>query len=480
MADKIKKFFQKKKADAKFKLAGPGHKLTESTSQSSESSRKEVPVVRRSGLSQESKVAAEAALARLQQKRDNPAFNTSLAAIKAQVRKELENEKACATESTHTIPERKKSVDHEVDVPKNYAASGVFFKCPLISNEILPREEWKRNIKSFLYEQLEEERGLTACLIIQSCNNNREKIDTCVETLCKYLENIITYPEQEKYQKIRMSNRAFCERVQPIEGALELLLAAGFREETLLNPEGVDEQYMVFKKENVPSVESLTTLIDALRSAEPIQLELDRNVQVLLPSQAAHQLALPPAFYALSAEELKREQLLRTEAIEKSQMLRTRAMREKDELREMRRYKFALIRVRFPDGILLQMLRTRAMREKDELREMRRYKFALIRVRFPDGILLQGTFSVYERYNEIHEFVQEHLEHGDLPFILNTPTGHKLTSDEDGSKSLIDLRLVPATVLTFSWDPSILEEINNSPNKDVYLKPEVMMLVKEI
>ncbi|XP_013168764.1 PREDICTED: UBX domain-containing protein 6 [Papilio xuthus] len=445
MADKIKKFFQKKKADAKFKLAGPGHKLTESTSQSSESSRKEVPVVRRSGLSQESKVAAEAALARLQQKRDNPAFNTSLAAIKAQVRKELENEKACETESTHTIPERKKSVDQEVDVPKNYAASGVFFKCPLISNEILPREEWKRNIKSFLYEQLEEERGLTACLIIQSCNNNREKIDTCVETLCKYLENIITYPEQEKYQKIRMSNRAFCERVQPIEGALELLLAAGFREETLLNPEGVDEQYMVFKKENVPSVESLTTLIDALRSAEPIQLELDRNVQVLLPSQAAHQLALPPAFYALSAEELKREQLLRTEAIEKS-----------------------------------QMLRTRAMREKDELREMRRYKFALIRVRFPDGILLQGTFSVYERYNEIHEFVQEHLEHGDLPFILNTPTGHKLTSDEDGSKSLIDLRLVPATVLTFSWDPSILEEINNSPNKDVYLKPEVMMLVKEI
>ncbi|XP_014359020.2 UBX domain-containing protein 6 [Papilio machaon] len=445
MADKIKKFFQKKKADAKFKLAGPGHKLTESTSQSSESSKKEVPVVRRSGLSQESKVAAEAALARLQQKRDNPAFNTSLAAIKAQVRKELENEKTSETESTHTIPERKKSVEQEVDVPKNYAASGVFFKCPLISNEILTREEWKRNIKSFLYEQLEEERGLTACLIIQSCNNNREKIDTCVETLCKYLENIITYPEQEKYQKIRMSNRAFCERVQPIEGALELLLAAGFREEILLNPEGVEEQYMVFKKENVPSIESLTTLIDALRSAEPIQLELDRNVQVLLPSQAAHQLALPPAFYALSADELKREQQLRTEAIEKS-----------------------------------QMLRTRAMREKDELREMRRYKFALIRVRFPDGILLQGTFSVYERYIEIHEFVQEHLEHGDLPFILNTPTGHKLIHDEDGTKTLIDLRLVPATVLTFSWDPSILEQINNSPNKDVYLKPEVMILVKEI
>lgn len=83
MTDKIKKFFQKKKADAKFKLAGPGHKLSESTisSQSSGSVKKDVPIMKRSGLSQESKVAADAALARLQQKRENPAFNTSLAAI---------------------------------------------------------------------------------------------------------------------------------------------------------------------------------------------------------------------------------------------------------------------------------------------------------------------------------------------------------------------------------------------------------------
>lgn len=83
MADKIKNFFKKKKVDAKFKLAGPGHKLSDSTisTQSSNSSKKEAPVVKRSGLSEESKVAADAALARLQNKRINPAFNTSLAAI---------------------------------------------------------------------------------------------------------------------------------------------------------------------------------------------------------------------------------------------------------------------------------------------------------------------------------------------------------------------------------------------------------------
>lgn len=52
-------------------------------------------------------------------------------------------------------------------------------------------------------------------------------------------------------------------------------------------------------------------LYDALRSAEPISLELDRNTQVLLPSQAAKRVELPAAFYALSPEEFKKEQQLR-------------------------------------------------------------------------------------------------------------------------------------------------------------------------
>lgn len=49
-------------------------------------------------------------------------------------------------------------------------------------------------------------------------------------------------------------------------------------------------------------------LIDALHTAEPIGLELDRNMQVLLPSQAAQQTELPPAFFTLSPDEIKREQ----------------------------------------------------------------------------------------------------------------------------------------------------------------------------
>lgn len=171
MAEKIKKFFAKKKADAKFKLAGRGHKLNETTTASS-SNIKTPSVTKRIEPSVESRQAAEAALTRMQSKKKDTQFNTSLAAIQAQVKRELEAEKKLQ-DQRQQVNEPK---PNEEDVSPVLACRGVYFKCPMISSEILSKDEWKVKIKEFLYEQLEEERGLTACLIIQSCNSNREKV----------------------------------------------------------------------------------------------------------------------------------------------------------------------------------------------------------------------------------------------------------------------------------------------------------------
>ena len=46
----------------------------------------------------------------------------------------------------------------------------------------------------------------------------------------------------------------------------------------------------------------------------------------------------------------------RTEAVEQQGMLRTKEMREREALREKRRYRYSLIRIRFPDGLVLQVL----------------------------------------------------------------------------------------------------------------------------
>lgn len=52
-------------------------------------------------------------------------------------------------------------------------------------------------------------------------------------------------------------------------------------------------------------------LADALNNAETITLELDRNVQVLLPSQAESRTQLPDDFFRYTPEELKKEQQTR-------------------------------------------------------------------------------------------------------------------------------------------------------------------------
>lgn len=98
----------------------------------------------------------------------------------------------------------------------------------------------------------------------------------------------------------------------------------------------------------------MPVLLDALKNAETIQLDLDRNIRVLMPSQA-RSAELPDDFYRISPEEIKREQQLRSEAIENAQVLRTKAMREREEQRNLRLYRFALIRVKFPNGIYIQV-----------------------------------------------------------------------------------------------------------------------------
>lgn len=72
------------------------------------------------------------------------------------------------------------------------------------------------------------------------------------------------------------------------------------------------------------------------------------------------------------------------------------------------------------------------------------------------------------------EFIQESLEHPSSSFTLISPTGHKFEKS-DNESTLFQLKLVPATILTFHWNSNVPEEIANS-----FLKPEVMMLVQSL
>lgn len=133
------------------------------------------------------------------------------------------------------------------------------------------------------------------------------------------------------------------------------------------------------------------------------------------------------------------------------------------------------------------------MREREEQRAANMYKFSLIRVRFPDGVILQvclslifsvnpvtviqpnrfsqGTFSVYEKLSNVYEFVTSCLKDESFDYTLISPAGSKL-GDDELDKSLYDLRLIPNSILMFTY-PSMTGEPHGN-----YLKEEILMLIQ--
>lgn len=84
----------------------------------------------------------------------------------------------------------------------------------------------------------------------------------------------------------------------------------------------------------------------------------------------------------------------------------------------------------------------------------------------------QGTFGVYEKLSDIFNFVQEHTVTPECEFVLTTATGLRLT-EADLCKTLLELHLVPASILLFVWS-------GDSAPSDSFLKPEVMIQIQSL
>ncbi|KAL1448941.1 hypothetical protein WDU94_000190 [Cyamophila willieti] len=150
MADQIKKFFNKKKSDLKFKKAGPGYKLSDNSASGSNVGRGRVEVVHRVERGEQTeaeKAAAAAALARFGGGSSQPMVNRSHLSIQAQARKQIEQERqeelAAAQALARGSPgleRRAEPVVTTLEAAPVLAVNGVYFKCPLIGEEVLSKK----------------------------------------------------------------------------------------------------------------------------------------------------------------------------------------------------------------------------------------------------------------------------------------------------------------------------------------------------
>ena len=83
---------------------------------------------------------------------------------------------------------------------------------------------------------------------------------------------------------------------------------------------------------------------------------------------------------------------------------------------------------------------------------------------------------MYERFQEVIDFVTDNLLH-QLPFVLYDAGSGGRLGDQEAESSLIDLGLVPSTLLTFSWHPDMIEEIQSGlGTSDSYLREDISAL----
>ncbi|NXV94909.1 UBXN6 protein, partial [Calonectris borealis] len=400
----------------------------------------------RQGPTDEAQMAAAAALARMELK-PKAKLLSSQDAIKNQVRKELMAEAAATEKGLSVEEEDLASLDQEGAAAPS--VSGVYFICPL-TGAVVRKDKKEKHIREAIQSYFSVDPVAASIMEIHTFNKDREKVRVGVETMAKYLDNIYFHPEEEKYQKIKLQNKVFQERISCLEGIHRFFQAIGFETKTLPVPgqgkksKKTTEEYYVLKEEMLTKLEDLKDYKEQLLSSEPVRAQLDRQLCVFKPSPEAARFELPSDFYNLTAEEIKREQRLRAEAVEKA-----------------------------------SMLRTRAMREKEEQREMRKYNYTLVRVRFPDGYILQGTFYARESVSVLYNFVREALRDDWLPFELLGPGGLKLT---DENLAFNECGLVPSALLTLAWDAAVMADIQALGEEQPAspLKPELLSRVQTL
>ncbi|KAG8454456.1 hypothetical protein GDO86_000903 [Hymenochirus boettgeri] len=323
-------------------------------------------------------------------------------------------------------------------------ACSVLFRCPLTGN-LLRKEERENHFREVIQGLSTTDPITAAILKIHTYNKDREKVKVGIDTVAKYFGNIVSHPDEEKYQTIKLSNKVFQEKIHCLEGSHEFLQAVGFERKTL-HLEGQDhqEELFVLKKEALEDLNALKGYCDALLSAEPLKANLERQLRIFMPSIKASHFDLPDDFYNLSVEELKREQRQRTEGVDRN-----------------------------------AVLRTKAMREREEQREMKKYNYTALRIRLPDGYILQGMFFARERVSALFDFVREQLQNDWIPYELFAPGGHRV---ENQQSTFLESGLVPSALLTFCWDAAIMADMEAEGGQSTacVIKPELLSNVETL
>ncbi|XP_014206334.1 tether containing UBX domain for GLUT4 [Copidosoma floridanum] len=179
--------------------------------------------------------------------------------------------------------------------------------------------------------------------------------------------------------------------------------------------------------------ENATLIVEEQSTQEPQIYYLDEEKQALLfnqaGAQAMPQVEIPDDFFDLTVKDIR--------------LLHIDMQRLNDRLKE--------------SPLMTEKLRN-LEKEKNVLTTIHKYTKAVIRIYFPNQLVLQGIFRPLESVQAIKDFVKAYLEHPQTDFALyTTPPRYNL----DSGKSLLDENLVPSAKIYYSGSSDLKPEIKS-------------------
>uniref|UniRef100_A0A7S0N1F3 UBX domain-containing protein n=1 Tax=Pyramimonas obovata TaxID=1411642 RepID=A0A7S0N1F3_9CHLO len=273
--------------------------------------------------------------------------------------------------------------------------------------------------------------------------NDVELAQRSVPIMGTILRNVAKDPTNPKFRRLRLGNPKIQELVVNADGGLEYLQAAGFALEFTDLPDGSGTEGWAVLPESQPAIKQaeagaawLSALVVDQQStpssaggqpnSQPLAAATDtefgpsnRNTQVFTPAVAPPPAAMShpdESFFKATPSELKEQARLQRQRLEESQQLKTKAMRE------------AEAAARRPQ-----------------------HKAAQVRVRLPDGLILQGRFGAGEPVAAVAEWVLGCLAPPAAPFQLLEPGVREPLASRGAAVGVAEAGLTPSALLNLRW-----------------------------
>ncbi|KAF0993236.1 hypothetical protein HZS_4004 [Henneguya salminicola] len=244
------------------------------------------------------------------------------------------------------------------------------YKCPLCEE----RGEWlviTEHINACALESCKNDFSLSISALLTI--NEYISAKNGFVVLKKYLENLIYYYNDKKYQTIRLNNKMFVQNIQPLIGHENVMRYIGFSLQNILIGEVFEACYII---EN-PDINHLNHCLDMLNAENRIIPQFCRKYKKY--------------FIQSNCEKFKDDDdsLFNTHAVDLIEETKRRNKEAMDQ---------EVLRFRTSSTAVSPMVK--------------------MKILFPDSSVLETSFNITENTSSIYSFILQHLCDWDHPFIL--------------------------------------------------------------